>query len=559
MQPFSPGWESLSCFRWCFAGGILIAVSRQWRITMTSLDLVADTRPEARSQESLITAMMSPAFYPKRPGQVTHKETHISHLFFAGDLVYKIKKPVRYSFLDYSTLAKRRYYLQEELQLNRRLAPSVYLGVMPLAFDESGWRLGGCAKPGEYTLVMRRLPEKRMLPYLLDTQQVTPEMIRELAQLLAGFHAAAKVVLDIDPGDYLSALELQWRENLADLERYLVPGADQQALQAIKSSGAEFIEAHKDLLARRVTEGWIRDVHGDLHADHICFAPEGIQIFDCIEFSANLRRCDLAAEMAFLSMDMCVRSGESLVEPFIARYGELLTDPDLPRLLPFFECYRALVRTKVHALRTGGWNDDAARYFDFAQRFTWARFKPFLVLICGFSGSGKSTLARALGARLGLAVINSDVVRKMIARKTGRHAVALNQGIYRPAMTDKTYGRMARQAEKQILLGRGAILDAAFGCKRQGAKIVRLAAKHKVPLLVIHCSTSEATTERRLRLRAAQGTDVSDGRWEIYLAQKATQEPTDEFTPESVLELETDAPLKQLVRDCEAFLRSRLA
>jgi predicted kinase len=258
-------------------------------------------------------------------------------------------------------------------------------------------------------------------------------------------------------------------------------------------------------------------------------------------------------------MDMCVRSGESLVEPFIARYGELLTDPDLPRLLPFFECYRALVRTKVHALRTGGWNDDAARYFDFAQRFTWARFKPFLVLICGFSGSGKSTLARALGARLGLAVINSDVVRKMIARKTGRHAVALNQGIYRPAMTDKTYGRMARQAEKQILLGRGAILDAAFGCKRQGAKIVRLAAKHKVPLLVIHCSTSEATTERRLRLRAAQGTDVSDGRWEIYLAQKATQEPTDEFTPESVLELETDAPLKQLVRDCEAFLRSRLA
>jgi len=558
MQPFSPGWESLSCFRWFFAGGILIAVSRQGRITMTSSDVVVDTRPEARSQESLITAMMSPAFYPKPPGEVTHKETHISHLFFAGDLVYKIKKAVRYSFLDYATLAKRRYYLQEELRLNRRLAPSVYLGVMPIAFDESGWRLGGWAEPGEYTLVMRRLPEKRMLPFLLDTRQVTPEMIRELAQLLAGFHAAAKSVLDIDPSDYLSKLERQWQENLADVERYLVPGADHQALQAIKSSGREFIEAHKDLLARRVTEGWIRDVHGDLHADHICFAPEGIQIFDCIEFNANLRRCDLAAEMAFLSMDLCVRGGESLVEPFIARYGELLTDADLPRLLPFFECYRALVRAKVHALRTGGWNDDAARYFNFAQRFTWARFKPFLVLICGFSGSGKSTLARALGKRLGVAVINSDVERKMIAGKLGRHAVPLNEGIYGPAMTDKTYGRMARQAETQILLGRGAILDATFGRKRQGAKIVRLAAKHKVPLVIIHCATSEATTERRLRLRAAQGTDVSDGRWEIYLAQKATQEPMDEFTPGSVLELETDAPLEHLVRDCEAFLRSRL-
>ena len=526
---------------------------------MTSLDLVGDTSPEARSQESLIAAMMSPAFYPKPPGEVTHKETHISHLFFAGDLVYKIKKPVRYSFLDYSTLAKRRYYLQEELRLNRRLAPSVYLGVMPLAFDESGWRLGSWAEPGEYTLVMRRLPEKRMLPFLLDTQQVTPEMMRELAQVLAGFHAAAKNVLDINPGDYLSALERQWQENLADVEPYLVPGADHQALQVIKSSGAEFIEAHKNLLARRVAEGWIRDVHGDLHADHICFAPEGIQIFDCIEFSANLRRCDLAAEIAFLSMDMCVRGGESLVEPFIARYGELLTDPDMPRLLPFFEGYRALVRAKVHALRTGEWNDDAARYFNFAQRFTWARFKPFVVLICGFSGSGKSTLARALGERLGLAVINSDVERKLIAGKMGRHAVALNQGIYSPAMTDKTYARMARQAEKQILLGRGAILDATFGRKRQGEKIVRLAAKHKVPLLVIHCSTSEATTERRLRLRSAQGMDVSDGRWEIYLAQKATYEPMGEFTPESVLELETDAPLEHLVRDCEAFLRSRLA
>ena len=515
--------------------------------------------PDWGSQGSLVAAMMEPAFYPKPPDEVTHKETHISHLFFAGDLVYKIKKPVRYSFLDYSTLAKRRYYLKEELRLNRRLAPSVYLGVMPIAFDESGWRLGGWAEPREYTLVMRRLPEKRMLPFLLDTQQVTPDMMRELAQVLAGFHATAKSVRDINPSDYLSALERQWGENLADLERYLVPGADHQALQAIKSSGAEFIEAHKDLLARRVAEGWIRDVHGDLHAEHICFAPEGIQIFDCIDFSASLRRCDLAAEIAFLSMDLCVRGGESLVEPFIARYGELLIDPDRARLLPFFECYRALVRAKVHALRTGGWNADAARYFDFAQRFTWARFKPFLVLICGFSGSGKSTLARALGERLGLAVINSDVVRKMIAGETGRHAVALNQGIYSPAMTDKTYARMARDAERQILLGRGAILDATFGRKGQCEKIVALAAKHKVPILVIHCSTSEATTERRLRLREAQGTDVSDGRWEIYLAQKATYEPLDEFASERVLELETDMPLEHLVRDCEVFLRSRLA
>lgn len=525
---------------------------------MTSVDLAVDTMPEAESQENLIAAMMRPAFYPKPPGEVTYKETHISHLFFAGELVYKVKKPVRFSFLDYSTLAKRRYYLQEELRLNRRLAPSVYLGVMPIAFDETGWRLGGWAEPAEYTLVMRRLPEKRMLPFLLDTRQVTREMMAELAQLLAGFHGAAERVDEMQLNDYPAPLAQKWHENVADLEPFLGQAAERETLQALRNAGQKFLEAQKNLLVRRAIEGWVRDVHGDLHAEHICFAPEGIQIFDCIEFSAGLRRCDLASEIAFLSMDLTVRGAESLREPFIARYRQLLPDPDLPTLLPFFECYRALVRAKVHALRLGRWNDETARYFAFAQRFIWEQHKPFVVLISGFSGSGKSTLARALGQRLGMPVSNSDIVRKTLGGNAARHQVPLNSDIYSPAFTEKTYAKMAREAEKQILMGKGAILDATFGRKGQREKIVQLAAKHKVPLLLIHCSTDNATTERRLRLRAAEGTDVSDGRWEIYVAQKAAYEPLIEFPPEHVLELETDAPQEQLVGDCERFLRSRL-
>ncbi|HEY3153929.1 MAG TPA: hypothetical protein VGK65_19870 [Candidatus Binatia bacterium] len=155
----------------------------------------------------MIEAMMEADFYPKLPAAITHKETHISHLFFANDLVYKIKKAVRYSFLDFSTLAKRRYYLQEEFRLNRRLAPSVYLGVIPIGFDESGWRLGGWAEPREYTLVMRRLPEKRMLPFLLETQQITPDMMWGLAEHLAKFHATAERVQAVDPTAYLSIME----------------------------------------------------------------------------------------------------------------------------------------------------------------------------------------------------------------------------------------------------------------------------------------------------------------------------------------------------------------
>lgn len=525
---------------------------------VTSADLAVDMTPEIGSQGSLIAAMMRPAFYPKPPDEVTHKETHISHLFFAGDLVYKVKKAVRYSFLDYSTLAKRRHYLQEELRLNRRLAPSVYLGVMPIGFDEAGWRLGGWAEPAEYTLVMRRLPDKRMLPFLLDTGQVNGEMMADLAQLLAGFHGAAERVGEMQLNDYPAPLAQKWQENIADLEPFLGQAAERETLQAIRDSGRKFLQAHNDLLVRRAIEGWVRDVHGDLHAEHICFAPEGIQIFDCIEFSAGLRRCDLASEIAFLLMDLTVRGGESLCEPFLARYRQLLPDADLATLLPFFECYRALVRAKVHALRLGRWNDETARYFAFAQRFIWEQHKPFVVLIGGFSGSGKSTLARALSQRLDMPVSNSDIVRKTLAGKAGRYPAPLHADIYSPAFTEKTYAKMAREAEKQILLGKGAILDATFGRKAQRRKIVQLAAKYKVPLLLIHCSSDEVTTERRLRLRTAQGTDVSDGRWEIYIAQKAVYEPLNEFPPEHVLELETDAPIEQLVGDCERFLRSRL-
>lgn len=524
---------------------------------MTAIDEAFDGIVEPPPQDSLIAAMMQPEFYPKPPEQVTHKETHISHIFFADDLVYKVKKPVHYSFLDYSSLAKRRHFLQEELRLNRRLAPAVYLAVMPIARDESGWRLGGWAEPGEYTLVMRRLPERRMLRFLLDTRQASAAMMQELAKLLAGFHNKAERIR-IDPDDYLSALERQWNENLSELEPFLGGSVDREALDAISSAGSDFIAVHKNLFLRRASDGWIRDVHGDLHAEHICLAPEGIQVFDCLEFSAELRRCDLASEIAFLLMDVTVHGGESLRAPFLSQYCESLPDSDMPLLLPFFECYRSLVRAKVHALRVGRWNDEAARYFRFAQRFSWARFKPFLVMICGFSGSGKSTLAQALSERLDLPVYNSDVIRKNLSGMVGRRVVKLNEDIYGPATTKKTYARMAREAEKQILMSNGAILDATFGRKAHREQIARLAARHKIPLLTIHCWTSDGTAEKRLRLRAAQGMDVSDARWDTYVAQKAAYEAMQEFRPGSVLEIDTDSPLEQLVGDCERFLRSHL-
>ena len=512
-------------------------------------------KAEEEKQKEIVAAMMQPGFYPKPPAKVTHKETHISHLFFAGDLVYKIKKAVRYSFLDYSTLSGRRHFVNEELRLNRRLAPSVYLAVVPITKAGLTWQLAGEGEPIEYALVMRRLSENRMLPLLLETHQVTREMIEELADVLARFHRQAERIMPAAPSDYPNVVNKQWNDNLTDLEALLGTVSNAKNVESFKEFGARFIEQHSGLVSKRAQQGWIRDVHGDLHCENICFAPEGIQIFDCIEFSSEFRHCDLASEIAFLLMDLEVRGGEAFIHPFLTRYCTLMEDPELPKLLPLYKSYRALVRAKVQALR--GAYDAAASYFRFATRFTWEPLKPFLVMVCGLTGSGKSTLARELGERLGMPVINSDAVRRSLAKKSGRQTVAFNTGIYNPAMTEKTYAEMAREAEKQILNGMGAILDATFRHKNQREKIIRMAQKHQVPLFLIHCFAAEETTKRRLIERAVEGKDVSDGRWEIYREQVVTEELIDELPSAARLELNTDAPVDELARASEQFLRAR--
>lgn len=518
-----------------------------------------------RSQETreiegtLIGTMLNPAFYPKKPSEVTHVETHISHIFFAGDLVYKIKKPVRFSFLDYSTLRKRKYFLQEEIRLNRRLAPSVYLGILPVSRDNHSWQLGSEAHPVEYTLVMRRLPARRMLDFLLDRDLVTPPMMGSIAEVLAPFHAQAETGAKVRANGHPKVIRKQWEENLADIESLVGQLLEAEAFERLKDFGLRFLNEHRDLFLRRLREGRIREAHGDLHCEHICFAPEGIQIFDCVEFNPRLRCCDVASEVAFLMMDLECRGAGGLAQNFLARYMELTEDREIPLLLPFYQCYRALVRGKVATLQPDGTSRQAARYFDLATRILWQEFKPFLVLLCGLTGSGKSTLAAELSRRLGLPVIHSDATRKALAGTlTRQDRLPYGEGIYSPSMTERTYARMAEEAEGLISTGRGAILDATFQSQAQRARILSLAAKYQIPLALIHCQSSEEVAQERLKRREEEGRDLSDGRWEIYLQQKADFEPIQEATAKIYLPLDTEAPPELLVRRVERFLHSLL-
>ena len=263
----------------------------------------------------------------------------------------------------------------------------------------------------------------------------------------------------------------------------------------------------------------------------MCFAPEGIQIFDCIEFSPQLRCCDLASEIGFFLMDLEVRGGGG------ARAGPLTRYLEAASILTYRCCCPSTNATArwcaERSKRFVRLDQIAMRRVIFAMplRFTWSSLKPFLVIVCGLTGSGKSTLARELGERLGMPVINSDTVRKAIAGKRGPQAVPFNEEIYSLDMTEKTYAKIAREAEKQVLEGEGAILDATFGQKAHREKIVRLAEKHRVPIVLIHCVASDETTEKRLAQREAEGKDVSDGRWEIYSKQKAGYQPINELPP----------------------------
>jgi uncharacterized protein len=523
-----------------------------------SLTHASISPPEGETQQNLIAAMMEPDFYPKPPNTLIHRETDISHLFFADDLVYKIKKAVRHSFLDFSTPSKRRHFLNEELRLNRRLAPSVYLAVMPIARNPSGWRLSSEGEAVDYALVMRRLPEKRMLAFLLDTHQVTSEMMHDLAELIASFHIGAAPARRMEPERHLDVLEKLWNDNMADLRPFVGDLIDPDLYRIIDRFGTDFLHSHRALLTRRAEQGRIRDIHGDLHCEHICFAPEGIQIFDCIEFSSQLRCGDLASEVGFLLMDLEVRGGKAMAKPFLSRYCELLEDPELPLLLPFYECYRALVRAKVNATRSQGRDNSAARYFHYAACVTWQPFQPFLVLLCGLTGSGKTTLAEELSQRLDLPVFSSDVIRQGLTARSGRENAATSVGIYRQPVAEKTYGKIVREAEKQILTGRGAILDASFAQQVNREKVNRMAAKHNVPVFLIHCFATEATIKHRLAQRAAEGLDLSDGRWELYVEQKARCEPPSEIPVQNYLELNTVQPVTELAAVCERFLRSRL-
>lgn len=493
-----------------------------------------------------------PQSYPHKPAAVELVQTHISYVFIAGDMVYKIKKPVNFGFLDFTSLEKRKFYCEEELRLNKRLAPSVYIDVLPLSLNAGGKITWGSGENIiDYAVRMKKLPQEKMLKTLLARGLAGEKTMDAVARKIAAFHRTAETGGRIDAMGGIDTIRHNHEENFAQTQKYINSTISAYQYDFIKDYVIKFLEKKKPLLEKRITESRIRDCHGDLHLEHICVDNEEIIIFDCIEFNERFRFADVAAEVAFLTMDLDFNNYTEQSEFFAESYLNHAKDNDMPLLLNFYRCYYAYVRGKVISFRLDqkeipaeertAITQTAKRYFDLAYKYAARLEEPVLILTAGLMGSGKSYQARNIAQMLQAEVIRTDVLRKELLNinPTDRHHVGFGEEIYSDEVSRRTYGRAYELAAAMIKAGRPVIIDASFKSRPERHRAALLAGDLNVPFYMIECTCCDEVVKTRLDRRAQEKDNASDGRWEIYAAQKNDFDEINEIPADRHFKIDT--------------------
>jgi aminoglycoside phosphotransferase family enzyme len=328
---------------------------------------------------ALKKVLLNPEIYPDRPKEVKLLETHISLVFLTGNHVYKVKKPVDFGFLDFTSLEKRKHYCEQEVKLNRRLSPAIYLGVIRITQEKERIGLEGRGEAIEYAVKMKQIPEEYLMDKLLEKKRVTPEMIKSVSEKLAHFYSTAETNDFIKSFGRPERVKQDTDENFDQTEKYIGVAIEKEVYEFIKNRTNHFFEAKKEVFHQRISSGKIRDCHGDLRLEHI-FWGEEISIFDCIEFNERFRYTDVAADIGFLGMDLDYHDREDLGRHLIGSYIEKSGDREIQNILEFYKCYRAYVRGKVESFRLddpGIPEEEKARalrrakkYFSLAHRYS---------------------------------------------------------------------------------------------------------------------------------------------------------------------------------------------
>jgi aminoglycoside phosphotransferase family enzyme/predicted kinase len=481
--------------------------------------------------------------YPGRP-QVSVHETHASWVFVAGDRAYKVKKPVALGFLDYGTLARRRAACREEVLVNRALARDLYIGVRAIVPTPTGFRLApdGTAKAVEYAVEMRRFRDEDSLAGLIAAGSLTPAHLAAVARVLADFHRSAAVVADSGPQRTLAV----WEENLEELQRTDHPPG--WRVDVARSFGEAFVKGRALEFRRRALLGLVRDGHGDLRCEHVLVRPT-VSVVDRIEFDPDLRRTDVACDLAFLAMDLELRGQRWAAGELFGAYRDAGMSLGSPSLRSFYAAHWALVRAKVTLIAATeqgarGAADQlraAERLWALSERFCWRARAPLAVLICGPAASGKSALAAELARHSGMPVVSSDEVRKglaslpVFARARPEH--------YSPGFTRATYAQLGRNALRAVRHGGAVIVDAT--CRTRGDRALLLGALRGVGMrrVFVRCEAPLELVRERAARRLRDPQRSSDATPQIAERQFRDFEELDELPDGTVLTLDTAKPL----------------
>jgi aminoglycoside phosphotransferase family enzyme/predicted kinase len=536
---------------------------------------------------TLIEALSRPEAYRHLANTIEVHQTHISVVFLAGPFAYKLKKPVNLGFLDFSTLDKRKHFCEQEVRLNRRLAPQVYLGVVPITSEPEAQaragsdyiacasgsrvlRFGGSGEIVEWAVQMKRLPSEATLENRLLRDEVNAGQIRALAERIAAFHRAAQSGERIASFARFATVAHNARENFKQAQPLIGATVSAVVFERVRALTEAQLAQYHDLIETRAERGVPRDTHGDLHLDHVYLFPDeappnDLLMIDCIEFADRFRFADPVADMAFLLMDLAFHGRRDLARVFAEAYFETSCDAEGRNLASFYSAYRAVVRAKVEGMELCEKEIDAEerRQAEQRARAHWLLAlgeleepvkRPALVLVGGLPGSGKSTLGRSLAEAASFSVLRSDVIRKELAGvgESARPVPDFGTGIYTEAWTERTYAELLQRAERLLWHGDRVLIDANFRAERERQAFFDAARRWGVAVLFIHCQAARELTRIRLQSRRH---DASDADWRIYERLEQTWQPVRPEWRRMTYTMDTSGPVDENVTHLQTILR----
>jgi len=500
-----------------------------------------------------VERLKHPECYSHPVDQIKLVETHISWILLTGRYAYKIKKPVKFSFVDFSTLERRRWFCEEEVRLNRRLAPDVYLGVASLTGSPSAPRIDGSGAPFEFAVKMKQFSSAQEVHSILADQETADTFILQLAESIAQFHAQIEQAGEEVP---YGNPDMVWRpvgECFDEMPLELLTQNAQERLALIERGVLKEWRNVSDAFQQRKQSGCVRECHGDLHLGNIAMFEGKVCVFDALEFEPRLRWIDVLSEVAFLVMDLEKHGRKDLAYLFLNRYLELTGDYEGLRVFRFYKVYRALVRAKVAGLRVEQlaqgqeeWEhnrDEMLEYIALSSRLLNSP-PPFLVMMHGVSGTGKTTVSTEIVKAIGAIRVRSDVERKRLFAETVKSKTHVPQdvGLYHSDMTARTYAQLRDLARTLIQSGVLVIIDATFLRQSQRELFRRLAKEQGCEWVIVDVVAPQAVLAERIELRSREGRDASDATVEIMERQQETDESFTQEEEPNVIRVDSTDP-----------------